>query len=81
MLSKRDEVPWSLRIVKPKKNNIQKTLKNWKFYKKNTKKKIVILKSWNIIHDKQKFSTNLSSNPNGGFFYPWGSKNLNNDHK
>ena len=29
--------------------------------------KLVILKSWKLIPDQQNFSSNLLSNPNGGF--------------
>ena len=45
----------------------QKTFKmiKKKLCEKNIK--IVILRSWKLIHDQQKFSTNLLSNPNGCF--------------
>ena len=34
----------------------------------------MILKSWKLIHDQQKFTSNLLSNPNGGFLTPEAQK-------
>ena len=48
------------------------------FYKKNAITSDI--KKLEIIHNQQNFSSNLLSNPNGGFLTPEAQKNLNDDY-